>query len=126
MSTDGDDDEPKLSMNVLINKRRSKVLFVETNSDVVDILLSFLTLPWGRIVSNLNLYNGDLWADVGSLTSLYRGLFDLDSSHFCVPGAKEILENPTSLLEHECIIPELNDFLSRPRKVYFCQRLEMS
>lgn len=43
--------EVKFSLKVLINKQKTKVLFAEAESDFSDVLLSFLTLPLGKIVN---------------------------------------------------------------------------
>ncbi|KAH6788977.1 hypothetical protein C2S51_003983 [Perilla frutescens var. frutescens] len=111
---------PKLSLNVFINKQKSKVLFAEANSDVVDILLSFLTLPLGRIVRILEKHysNG---AVVGSLTSLYRGLSNLDANHFCVGGAKQMLLNPQSSFESEFRGLKFDISESQPATYFICQ-----
>lgn len=87
---------PKLSMNVLINKPKSKVLFAEASSDVVDVLLSFLTLSLGKIMRILEKHYGNEAPVVGSLTTLRRGVGNLDSTSFCVGGAKQMFLNPRS------------------------------
>ncbi|KAK6134779.1 hypothetical protein DH2020_031449 [Rehmannia glutinosa] len=72
----------KFTLKVMINKQKSKVLFAEAGSDFVDVLLSFLTLPLGRIVMVLNDHYGDKTPAIGSLTTLYKGLSNLDDVHF--------------------------------------------
>lgn len=89
----------KFILKVMINKQKSKVLFEEANSDVVDVLLSFLTLPLGKVVKMLEKHYGNEAPIVGSITTLYRGLVNLDSSHFCVVGAKQMLLNARSSFE---------------------------
>ncbi|KAH6827120.1 hypothetical protein C2S53_004726 [Perilla frutescens var. hirtella] len=74
-----DAEEVKFSLNVMINKEKSK--------------------PLGRIVKLLEKHYGDKASTVGSLNSLYHSLANLDSSHFCTDGAKLILLNPTSCFE---------------------------
>lgn len=49
-----DAEEVKFSLKVMINKEKTKVLFAESDSDFVDVLLSFLTLPLGSIVNGKN------------------------------------------------------------------------
>lgn len=43
----------KLSLKVVINNDMSKVVFAEADNDFVDVLLSFLTLPLGKVVTNM-------------------------------------------------------------------------
>ena len=44
-----DGKEGEFSLKVMINRQKTKVLFAEVDSLFADILLSFLTLPLGRI-----------------------------------------------------------------------------
>ncbi|XP_047940833.1 uncharacterized protein LOC125188130 [Salvia hispanica] len=87
-----------LSLTVMINKEKTKVLFAEASSDFINVLLSFLTLPLGKIVTILQKHEG---SELGSLTTLYKGLSELDTAHFSVPGAKEMLLNPRSSFQPE-------------------------
>jgi Protein of unknown function (DUF674) len=43
-----------LTVNLTIDKSRNKVLFAESDKGFVDVFLSFLTLPLGKIVSISN------------------------------------------------------------------------
>ncbi|XP_047953789.1 uncharacterized protein LOC125200028 [Salvia hispanica] len=89
-----------LSLKVMINKERTKVLFAESNSDFINVLLSFLTIPLGKLVTVLQKHNES--AAIGSLTTLYKGLSELDTAHFSTRGAKEMLLNPRSSFQPEC------------------------
>lgn len=111
---------PKLSLKVAINKQKSKVIFAEAGNDVVDVLPSFLTLPLGKIVRILENRYGNEAAVVGSLTSLYRGLSNLDSNHFSAAGAKQMLLNPTSSLETEFRRLKIDITQSQPTKYFVC------
>ncbi|GER53234.1 hypothetical protein STAS_30745 [Striga asiatica] len=73
-------DKITFSLSALIDKESKKVIFAEADNDLIDILLSFLTLPLGRILMVLNNRQNEKKAPViGSLTTLYNGL--LDSVH---------------------------------------------
>ncbi|KAH6780510.1 hypothetical protein C2S52_011747 [Perilla frutescens var. hirtella] len=111
----------KLSLNVMIDKEKSKVLFAEANGHVIDVLLSFVTLPLGKIVKILENHYGNQAPVIGSLTSLYRGLFKLDRSHFCTGGAKQMLLNPTSSFEDECRRLKLDITEAKPTKYFVCE-----
>lgn len=82
------------SLKVMVNKEKRKVLFADVDSSFADVLLSFLTLPLGAIVRILKNHYGDEAPAVGSLTSLYNSLENLDSVHFWSEGAKSILLHP--------------------------------
>ncbi|XP_057792673.1 uncharacterized protein LOC131009384 [Salvia miltiorrhiza] len=95
-------EDVKLSLKAMINKEKNKVLFAEADSHFVDILLSFLTLPLGRIIKILDKHYGDEAPAIGSLSSLYRSLANLDSAHFVTKGAKQTLLKPRSSFDEEC------------------------
>ncbi|GFP79549.1 hypothetical protein PHJA_000098400 [Phtheirospermum japonicum] len=88
--------DAKLSLKVIINKQNTKVLFAEADSDFTDVLLSFLTLPLGKIARVLDKQYGDEAPVFGSLTTLYKGLANLDSAHFWTEGGKQMLLDPRS------------------------------
>ena len=98
-----DAEEVKISMKVMINKEKTEVLFAECNGDFVDILLSFLTLPLGRIVNVLEKHYGAKETPViGCINNLYNTIANLDRSHFWTKGTKNILLNPTSSFDEDC------------------------
>ncbi|KAK1272084.1 hypothetical protein QJS04_geneDACA019997 [Acorus gramineus] len=52
LSSFSQDMDPKLKeVKLLVDKDTNRVVFAESNKDLVDLLFSFLTLPLGRIVS---------------------------------------------------------------------------
>ncbi|XP_042008755.1 uncharacterized protein LOC121757288 isoform X2 [Salvia splendens] len=94
-------EELKLHIKVVVNKQRTKVLFAEAGSDFTDVLLSFLLLPLGTILKVLEKQNvGDAPA-IGSLSTLYRGLVNLDIGHFQTEVAKQKLLAPASCYDAE-------------------------
>ncbi|XP_012841439.1 PREDICTED: uncharacterized protein LOC105961730 [Erythranthe guttata] len=110
------------SLKVVINKQKTKVLFAEAESDFVDILISFLTLPLGTIVKILKKHYKDEEAPVkiGSLTSLYNGIANLDSDNFWTDGLHDVLLNPTSSFGDECLQLKLDISDSQPTKYFTC------
>ncbi|KAH6812701.1 hypothetical protein C2S51_021719 [Perilla frutescens var. frutescens] len=113
-------EEVKFSLKVMINKEKTKVLFAEADSHFTDILLSFLTLPLGRVVKILEKHYGDEAPTIGSLSTLYHSLANLDSAHFWTEGAKLILLNPTSSFEAEYESLKLDISDSPPANYFFC------
>ncbi|KAL7086730.1 hypothetical protein ACP275_13G018700 [Erythranthe tilingii] len=102
----------KFSLNVVLSKQKDKVLFAEVGSDFADVLLSFLTLSLGTIVRVLKEHYGEdnkgARVNFGSLTSLYKGVANLDSIHFKTNCSKEMLLYPKSLFEDESPKLKLN------------------
>ncbi|XP_047940782.1 uncharacterized protein LOC125188087 [Salvia hispanica] len=88
--------DDKFSLKAVVNMKKRKVLFAEVDSAFADVLLSFLTLPLGTIVKILKKRSKDLDLHIGSLTSLYTGLANLDSDRFLTEGAKSVLLHPRS------------------------------
>ncbi|KAL1560810.1 hypothetical protein AAHA92_10982 [Salvia divinorum] len=108
------------SLKVVIDKERNKILFAAADRHFVDILLSFMTMPLGRIIKVLKQHYGDDLPTIGSLSSLYRSLSNLDSTHFVTDGAKQNLLNPTTSFEDECkrLKLDITDF--QPAKYFYC------
>ncbi|XP_057792657.1 uncharacterized protein LOC131009373 [Salvia miltiorrhiza] len=111
----------EFSLKVMINKEKTKVLFVEADNHFADILLSFLTLPLGRIIKVLEKHYGDEAPTIGSLSSLYHSLVNLEvGPYFVTEGAKQTLLNPASTFEAEYarLKIDYNDY--HPAKYFTC------
>ncbi|KAL1560817.1 hypothetical protein AAHA92_10989 [Salvia divinorum] len=115
-----DGKEAEFSLKVMINKEKTKVLFAEADSHFIDILLSFLTLPLGRIIKVLHKHYGDETPTIGSLNNLYHNLANLDTLHFTTEAAKQILLNPTSSFEDEIKQLKLDITDSPPNEYFKC------
>ncbi|EYU33994.1 hypothetical protein MIMGU_mgv1a018806mg [Erythranthe guttata] len=101
----GTNEDVEFNLKVMINKQKTKVLFAEIDSDFADVLISFLTMPLGTIVRVLKKHYGEdqeTRVNIGSLTTLYDGLSNLDIDHFGTVGCKKILLNSRSSFEAEC------------------------
>ncbi|KAG6406250.1 hypothetical protein SASPL_133849 [Salvia splendens] len=95
------DKELKLHVTVFVDKERSKVLFAEASSAFVDVLLSFMLLPLGKILKVLEDHNAGEAAAIGSLTTLYRGIVNLGDVHFRTELEKQKLLSPASHYDTE-------------------------
>lgn len=95
----GEREDWNIHVKFVINKEKTEVLFAEAGSDFVDALLTFLLLPLGTIAKFLNNHFIDFETPViGSLSTLYNGLENLDSIHFLNRDAKTLLLNPKGLV----------------------------
>ncbi|CAA0808591.1 Unknown protein [Striga hermonthica] len=110
----------KFSLKAMINKQKTKVLYVEADSDFADVLWSFLTLPLGTIVRVLNKHYGDEAPVVGSLTTLYNGLRNLDNGLFLSEDCKNLLLNPIRSSEVECRRLKINVDDTPPTRYFKC------
>lgn len=108
------------SLKVMINKDKGKVLFAEADGRFADILITFLTLPLGRILRILEKHYRDEAPAIGSLSSLYHSLKNLDTSRFVSEGAKRTLINPTSSFEAENGSLSLDITDSIPSETFCC------
>ncbi|PWA88814.1 hypothetical protein CTI12_AA117030 [Artemisia annua] len=94
--------EAKISLKILVHKKKNRVLFAEAGSDFVDILFSFMTLPLGTIVRILEKRHDEKMEPLGSLKNLYRSLVDLPVKHLASEESKFMMLNPRSSLYDHC------------------------
>ncbi|XP_038678961.1 uncharacterized protein LOC119980360 [Tripterygium wilfordii] len=83
------DDDPNLSMKLLIDHKGRRVLFAEAGKDVVDFLFNILSLPLGAVASYQN--PKDM---VWSIGNLYQGVDDLNDLHMISNKNVDFLMNP--------------------------------
>ncbi|KAL1555516.1 hypothetical protein AAHA92_11241 [Salvia divinorum] len=110
-------EEVKFSLKVMINKEKTKVLFAESDGYFVDVLLSFLTLPLGRIVKLFEKHYGAETPIIGCLNTLCNSIVNLDSLYFRTENAKQILINPISSFDADCKRLKLNISDSEPCEI---------
>lgn len=116
-------EDVKFSLKVMMNEQNTKVLFAEAGSDFADVLISFLTTPLGSIVRILNKHygGGDKAPLIGSVTTLYNGLANLDTDHFWTQYCKHIILNPRTSFEAECCRLKLDVNESKPPQYFYCK-----
>ncbi|XP_073062028.1 uncharacterized protein [Primulina eburnea] len=94
--------EFQFSLRVVLNQQETKVLYAAVSRDFVDVLLSFFTLPLGTIVRLLVRQHENEAPSLGSLTSLYKGLKDLDVTNFSWDVDRWLLLRPLNYFEVQC------------------------
>ncbi|KAL1555511.1 hypothetical protein AAHA92_11236 [Salvia divinorum] len=95
--SEGEREDLSIYVKFVTNKENTRVLFAEVGSDFADALLTFLLLPLGTIVKFLNNHYSKAPV-IGSLSSLYNGLENLDSIDFLHKDAKSLLLTPKGLV----------------------------
>ncbi|CAA0808587.1 Unknown protein [Striga hermonthica] len=93
---------------------------ISEDSNFTDVLLSFLTLPLGTIVRVLNKHYGYEAPVLGSLTTLYNGIRDLDNGLFLSEDCKNLLLNPIRSSEDEFRRLKINVDDTPPTRYFRC------
>jgi len=89
----------KVSLRVLVDKERNRVLYAEAGKDFVDVLFSFLTLPLGTIARLVAKDSNIEAVRFGSISSLYQSVSKLDQQYLWSHTCKEMLLNPRNSME---------------------------
>ncbi|XP_061339646.1 uncharacterized protein LOC133286269 [Gastrolobium bilobum] len=118
--------ENQVALRVLIDEKKNKVVFVQAGKDFVDFLLSFLTLPLGTIVRLVSKESNMKKVSIGSLSSLYESVANLDESHFWTDTCKEMLLQPRNAMESYCQNIKLNIDDTEKTKYFICEDLDCS
>ncbi|XP_058198949.1 uncharacterized protein LOC131314373 [Rhododendron vialii] len=117
----GGDDTPAdrkvISLKILVDKARNRVIFAESDHEFVDTLLSFLTLPIGSAVRLV----GPDSTSIGSLTTMYNSVASLESRHLRTDSCKDMLLNPRNATETQCSELKINVDPLEPVKLYGCK-----
>lgn len=108
----------EMSLTLLVDKERSRVIYAESGKDFVETLLSFLTIPIGTIIK----LSGQQ-SKMGSLTTLYQSLEDLDLDLLNTKSCKDMLLHPRSSAEE--LYKNLNPMFDiKPTQYYRCNSWE--
>lgn len=108
---------PKISLKALVHKECGKVIFIECESDFVDVLFSFLTMPIGTII-RLGRENS-LTVRTGCMKRLYTSVEDIGEKEFRSSDCKGMLLRPRNAAEPYC--DKLNLRLeNEPKSYYLC------
>ncbi|XP_027936419.1 uncharacterized protein LOC114191447 [Vigna unguiculata] len=96
----------KLTLKLLIDSKREKVLFAEASKAVIDFLFSLLCLPIGTVIRILNKNQM-----VGSLGNLYESVENLDETYMQPQLHKDLLLKPSASVSSQIsgLLPSIND-----------------
>ncbi|XP_020201856.1 uncharacterized protein LOC109787715 [Cajanus cajan] len=112
--------EQQVTLKLMVIKKRNKVLFAEAGKDFVDVLFSFLTLPLGTIARLVRKESNMVSSKVGSLSSLYESVENLDEECLC---DKEMLLRPRNSMDVYCKNVELNIDDTNSSEYFVCNNL---
>ncbi|KAL6290880.1 hypothetical protein ACE6H2_008390 [Prunus campanulata] len=118
MATSNSNNTTSVSMKLLVDSTRGKVLFAEASKDVVDFLFTLLSLPVGTVIKLLS-KDGM----VGSLGKLYESVENLDDTYLQPNLDKDMLLEPKVTVAGANILPLLtNNVDSNAKQFYLCTR----
>ncbi|KAK7256858.1 hypothetical protein RIF29_30398 [Crotalaria pallida] len=121
---DANSTKDQVSLKLVVNKETNKVIFAEAGKDFVDVLISFLTLPLGTIVRLVG-KESDMQpaVKVGSLSSLYESVANLNKEFMLTNSCREMLLQPRNSMEDYCRSLKLNIDDTEPTQYYICTNL---
>ncbi|XP_059650149.1 uncharacterized protein LOC132295904 [Cornus florida] len=95
-----------ITLKVLVEKDKNRVVFVESNKDFVDVLFSFMTMPIGNIIRLAREHS--IEENFGCLNNLNESVENLDKEHLRSVKCKDMLLRPRSAAEIYCRNLKLN------------------
>ncbi|KAF8394964.1 hypothetical protein HHK36_018903 [Tetracentron sinense] len=108
-----------ISLKILVDKKKDRVIFAESNGDFVDILLSFLTMPIGTIIRLTR--SQPFAAEIGCMNNLYESVDKLDVQYLWTAACKTMLLCPRNSAEAHCRNLKVNIDDTEPIQYYTCK-----
>ncbi|KAJ7961312.1 DUF674 family protein [Quillaja saponaria] len=108
-------------LRIFIDKEKNSVIFAEAGCEFVDILFSFMTIPLGTITRLVSNASHSQPLKIGSLSTLYEGVSNLDEKHFSTTTCKSMLLQPRNSLAAHCRKLKLNIDETEPTKYFGCE-----
>ncbi|XP_044505237.1 uncharacterized protein LOC123225369 [Mangifera indica] len=107
-----------VSLRGLVDKKKNKIVFVESDKDFIDILFSFLTMPMGTVIRLIRKQPPRL--GIGCLKNLYESVENLGVLQFQTAACKNMLLYPKtgSAAPWEKLKLKIDD--CRPQKYFLC------
>ena len=120
----GNPKKHEVSLKLVVNKMKNKVLFAEAEKQFVDVLLSFLTLPLGTIVRIVGKESKMLkQVRIGCLSSLYESVANLEEQRLWTKACKQMLLEPRNYsMENYCQNLKFNIDDTQPTKYLLCDK----
>ncbi|KAH0929340.1 hypothetical protein HID58_015067 [Brassica napus] len=109
----------KFSLKLLVDEKRNKVVLAEADHDFVDVLISLLSLPMGKIARLLESHK-DLQTVLACYQNLNRSVADMGNEHFGSEACKNMLLSPKSSYEIHCRKLKLNMGDTDATKFFIC------
>ncbi|OMO90568.1 hypothetical protein COLO4_19075 [Corchorus olitorius] len=107
-----------LSLKASVDVEKNRVIFVESDEDFIDILLSFLTMPIGSIIRLLR--HQPPVVGIGCMDNLYESVENLDMQFFRTEACKSMLLHPRNAAAAQCESLKLTIDDSEPLQYFRC------
>lgn len=91
-----------IRLKALVDKEKNRVIFVEADDDLIDILFSFLTIPMGTIIRLARNKSVVEMGGMGCMNNLYRSVENIDDKNFQSRAHKLMLLTPRNYAESHC------------------------
>ncbi|KAK4268263.1 hypothetical protein QN277_024944 [Acacia crassicarpa] len=93
------ENQKRISLTLVVDKKKQKVLYAEAGKDFVDVLLGFLTLPLGTVSRLVSEKSTVQPCRFYCISSLRESVDKLDRTYFSAYENKEMLLNPRSPMD---------------------------
>jgi hypothetical protein len=110
-----------ISLRILIDEEKNKVLFAQAGKDFMDILLSFLTFPLATIARLVNTESNMQKVSFGSISTLYESVYNLEEKQFLTPACKTMLLQPKNSMEDYYRNLKYNIDVTKESTYYICE-----
>ncbi|CAK8541824.1 unnamed protein product [Lathyrus sativus] len=110
-----------ISLRILINEEKNKVLFAQAGKDFTDVLLSFLTFPLATIARLVSTESNMQKVSFGSISKLYQSVANLEEHQFWTPACKQMLLQPKNSMEHYYQNLKINIDVAQKPCYYVCE-----
>ena len=109
-----------LSLKGVVDEDKNKVIFVESDDEFVDVLLSFLTMPLGAIIRLAR--DNSTQVGMGCMNNLYESVKNLDLQyfHFGSEAGKLMFLSPRSEAESHRVHLKLKIDNAEP-EIFLCE-----
>ncbi|XP_048420664.1 uncharacterized protein LOC125468015 [Pyrus x bretschneideri] len=111
-----------ISLKALVDKERNQIMFIESENDFIDVVLSFLTIPMGTIVRLAPKQSVPL--EIGCMKNLYASVENMDVKHFWSKACRDMLLCPPNGAEVHCKNLKLKIDSGQPTQYFICERSE--
>ncbi|KAL0741771.1 hypothetical protein Bca4012_083284 [Brassica carinata] len=109
----------KCSLKLLVDEKRNKVVLAEADQGFVDVLISLLALPMGKIASLMENHK-NLQTVIACYQNLNRSVADMGIEHFETEACKSMLQSPKSSYGIHCRKLKLNMGDTDATKFFIC------
>ncbi|XP_052183649.1 uncharacterized protein LOC127795787 [Diospyros lotus] len=105
-----------ISLKLLVDPAKNRVIFAESDFEFIDTLLSFLTIPLGALFRVL----GPDGTGIGSISRIRQSVSSLEVQHLRTAYCKVMLLSPRNASETQCSKLKLNIYPMEPAQLYMC------